>query len=307
MDVRQLEHVVAIVDNGGFTAAAKALHLSQPALSQSVSALEAELGVALFERLGRTIQLTSAGESMLAPARQVIHDLELARAAVDEAASLQRGHLDLVCLPTMAVHLVAPLIGEFRRRHPGVEVRVTQPDGSDALLRELRSGASEVGFTELPIRGPALESFEIGRHDYVAVLPPDSAGAESKVTMRRLADLPLITMPVGTSSRRLLDEAFSSAELVPTIAVETDHRETIIPLVLAGAGAAVLPQPFAADAEARGAVIRRIAPAISRRVGVIWRSGPVSPAARVMLELAGVDEATALEVTARARPRPRRR
>ncbi len=307
MDVRQLEYVVAVVDHGGFTAAAHALHVSQPALSQAVAALEADLGVVLFDRLGRTVQLTAAGESLLAPARQVIHDLELARAAVDDAASLRRGHLDLVCLPTMAVHPVARFVGEFRLRHPGVVVRLTQPEGLVDLLAELRSGASEVGFTELPVRGDGLESFEIGRHDYVALLPPGFVERGTKVSVKKLAGLPLITTPVGTSSRRLLDEALSDAGLEPTIAVETDHRETIVPLVLAGAGAAVLPRPLAADAERQGAVVKVIAPAISRRVGVVWRSGPVSPAAQVLLRLAGVDEITAPAVATKARPRPRRR
>ncbi len=307
MDARQLEYVVAIADHGGFTAAAKALHVSQSALSQSVAGLEAELGVALFDRLGRSVNLTAAGESLLAPARQVIFDLELARAAVDDAASLRRGRLDLVCLPTLAVHPVARLVGELRRRHPGVAVELVQPEGLDDLVRTLRSGASEVGFTELPVRGDGLESFEVGRHEYVAVLPPGRAEEGPSVPVHELADLPLITTPVGTSSRRLLDEAFSGAGLDPTIAVETDHRETIVPLVLAGAGAALLPRPLADQAERDGAIIRKIAPAISRRVGVVWRTGPVSPAARALLGLTGVDEATAPDVATRSRPRPRRR
>lgn len=307
MDARQLEYVVAIVDHGGFTAAAKALHVSQPALSQAVAALEADLGVVLFDRLGRTVKLTDAGESLLVPARLVIRDLELARAAVDGAASLSHGHLDLVCLPTLAVHPASQLIGEFRRRHPGVIVTFTQPEGIDALLHRLRDGASEVGFTELPVSGDGLSSFEIGRHDYVAVLPPGVAAEGPKLSVRKLAELALITTPEGTSSRRLLDEAFSGAGLEPTIAVETEHREAIVPLVLAGAGAAVLPRPLAADAERQGAVVRAVTPAIVRRVGVVWRSAPVSPAGRVMLELAGVDDASAPDVSRRSRPRPRRR
>jgi len=306
MDARQLEYVVAVVDHGGFTKAAKALHVAQPSLSQAVRSLEAELGVALFERLGRTVRLTSAGEALVVPARQVLLDLELTRAAVDDAASLRRGHLDLVCLPTLAVDPVAGLIGAFRRQHPGVVVDLAQPEGVDALVGRLRSGESELGFSELPIRGEGLASFELGRHDYVAVLPPDLGPRGATVSIGALAALPLITTREGTSSRRLVDEAFADAGREPTIAVETDHREAIVPLVLSGAGVAILPRPVASDAESRGAVVKVIRPAITRWVGLVWRIGPVSPAVRVMLHLAGVDEVDAPAVDTRP-PRPRRR
>src|SRR6187551_504191 len=102
MDPRQLEYVVAVADEGSFTSAARSLHVSQPALSQSIAALEAEVGVPLFDRLGRTVRLTSAGEALLSPARQVLHDLELARASVDDSVSLRSGRLVLVALPTLA-------------------------------------------------------------------------------------------------------------------------------------------------------------------------------------------------------------
>src|SRR4051794_35284136 len=113
MDIRQLEYVVAVVDEGSFTLAAKSLHVSQPALSQAISSLEADVGTTLFDRLGRTVRLTAAGEALLAPARQVLHDIEIARASVDDSVSLQRGHLHLVVLPTLAVDPVARLVGEF--------------------------------------------------------------------------------------------------------------------------------------------------------------------------------------------------
>lgn len=306
MDARQLEYVVAIVDHGGFTRAARALHLAQPSLSQSVRTLEAELGVELFDRRSRTVRLTTAGEALIAPARQVLHDLDLVRAAVDDAAALRSGRLDLVCLPTLAVDPVSRLIGEFRVQHPGVAVDLVQPEGVDALVARLRSGESELGFSELPIRGEGLASFELGRHDYVAILPSRLGSGSPRISVQVLAELPLITTPVGTSSRRLIDEAFAGAGFEPTIAVETDHREAIVSLVLAGAGAAILPRPLAADAEARGAVVKVIAPTITRRVGVVWRTGPVSPAVRVMLHLAGVDDLddSAIETTP---PKPRRR
>jgi LysR family transcriptional regulator, carnitine catabolism transcriptional activator len=159
------------------------------------------------------------------------------------------------------------------------------------------------------VRGDGLESLELEGHDYVAALPPGQPGSSRTVSLKTLAALPLVTTRRGTSSRRLIDEAFADAGLEPTVSVVTDHREALVPLVVAGAGAALLPMPLAEMAEARGAVVRTITPAIRRRVGVVWRTGPVSPAAAAFLELVGVDsvDGTASRTARSSRPRPRRR
>ena len=124
MDVRQLGAVVAVVDHGTVTAAAQALHVSQPALSQTIRGLEAELGTPVFHRIGRRMVLTPAGEELVGPARQVLRDVETVRARVAAVAGLRRGHLDLVSLPTLAVDPASALVGRFRADHPEVTVRL---------------------------------------------------------------------------------------------------------------------------------------------------------------------------------------
>src|SRR6478735_3313424 len=127
MDPRQLEYVVGVVDHGGFTRAAEALHVTQPALSQGIARLEAELGVLLFDRVGRTALLTAAGQAVLEPARQVLRDLRVLRTSVAAVAGLDAGSLEVVALPTLAIDPLARLIGAFRRAHPNVTVRAEQP------------------------------------------------------------------------------------------------------------------------------------------------------------------------------------
>ncbi|MEZ5145295.1 MAG: LysR family transcriptional regulator [Acidimicrobiales bacterium] len=177
MDLRQLAYVVAVVDHGGFTRAAEAVHVTQPSLSQAVKALEAELGVELFLRTGRDVVLTAAGEALLGPARQALRDAANARAAVAEVAGVRAGHLDVVCLPTLAVDPVAGLVGRFRQAHPGVTVRLAEPEDPGAVAEAVRSGASEIAVTELPPVVPAPDLVEVGleAHDYLAVLPPAAA------------------------------------------------------------------------------------------------------------------------------------
>lgn len=294
MDLRQLSYIVAIVDNGGFSRAAEAMHVAQPSLSQAVRSLEAELGVELFHRTSRTVVLTAAGEALLDPARQALRDAATARAAVAEVAGLMAGHLDLVCLPTLAVHPAAELIGRFRRRHPHITVRLGEPEGADAVAERVRSGSSEVGIAELPIDCGDLQTHPLEVQEYVALVPSTlegELGSSRRLSIRALARQPLITTPSGTSTRRQIDEAFQNAGLVANVAVETDHREAIGPLVRAGAGVAILPRAVADSATAKEARIYEITPKINRPIGLIHRSGPLSPAAHAFVSLA-LDDAS---------------
>src|SRR5258707_11026216 len=113
MDLRQLSYFLAVVDERTFTAAAAAVAVAQPSVSQAVRSLETELGTPLFHRVGRSVRLTSAGEALVAPARQALRDAEIAREAVRAVAGLTAGRLDLAALPTLAAEPVAALVGAF--------------------------------------------------------------------------------------------------------------------------------------------------------------------------------------------------
>ncbi|MCU1455305.1 MAG: cynR3 [Acidimicrobiales bacterium] len=287
MDLRQVEYVVQIVDQGGFTKAAAAVPVSQPALSQAVRALERELGIDLFHRLGRKVRLTPAGEAFLAPARQLLRDAQSARSAVAAVAGLTAGRLDIVALPTLVVEPLVDLVGAFRRQHPQVTVRITEPEDASAVLDLLRTGVCEVGLGEAPVDEPALATDHLLDQELLAVLPPGTVVPSGRrLPIARLAGVPLITTPTGTSTRRLVSDALAAAGIAAEIAVESDHREAIVPLVLAGAGGSLLPEPLARRAEAQGAVVARLSPAIRRSIVLVRRTGTLSPAAQAFRELA---------------------
>ena len=301
MDLRQLEYVIAVVDEGGFTRAARSVHVSQPALSQAVRSLERELGVELFNRSGRTVALTSAGEALLGPARQALRDARSAREAIDEVKGLTADRLDLVCLATLAVDPVAGLVGAFRRRHPGVRVRIEEPGDAGAALTAVRDGSAEIAVTDLGDDLSGLLSIEMSTQEMV-VLVPDSlmdglssaATTSGSIDLAALADLPIVAPPPGTSVRRLLDETLAGIGRYPDVVVETAHRETIGPLVRAGAGAAVLPAGMEPAAIGVDGSVRVLAldPPIRRRVGAVHRDAALSPAARSVLEVLHGSSAT---------------
>lgn len=286
MEIRQLEYVVGVVDEGGFTRAADALHVTQPALSDGIRRLEAELGLELFHRVGRRAVLSAAGEAFVDPARQVLRDLGVLRTSVAAVAGLTAGTLDVVALPTLAVDPLATLVGAFRHAHPGVVVRVDQPEGPAAVATRVRSGRSEIGLTELPVAEPGLVSRQLTEQELLVVVPPDSQLARRRrITTADLASVPLVTSPVGTSTRGIIDAAFAAIDAAPDIVVETDQREAIVPLVVAGAGASILPRPQAEAAAVFGASTVSLSPRLVRSIGLVWRDGPLSPAARAFVNL----------------------
>ncbi|MEO6627679.1 MAG: LysR family transcriptional regulator [Aquihabitans sp.] len=291
MDLRQASYVVAIVDQGSFTAAAASIPVSQPALSQAVATLERELGADLFHRIGRRVRLTAAGEAFVEPARRMLRDAAVARAAVADVAGLTAGELEIVALPTLVVEPLVDLVGQFRIAYPKVLVRITEPEGAGDVVESVRSGESELGLGDgaVAVDDPTLEHDHLGSQALLAVLPPGTAVAsERAISIARLATFPLITTPRGTSTRRLLAAALRHGEpdADPDIGVVTDHREAIVPLVMAGAGAAVLPEPIARAAEQLGAVVRPLSPRIARDVVLVRRSGPLSPAAAAFRAIA---------------------
>ncbi len=295
MELRRLEHFLSVVDHGGFTAASLEVGVSQPGLSLAVKELERELGADLFVRVGRRVQLTAAGRALVEPARQALRDVETGRAAVAAVAGVSGGSLALASLPTLAADPLAALVGRYRRRYPGVLVDLSAPEDTSDLLTMVRDGSCEAGLTEATGLPDDLVGQVIGEQALLLVLPPDpeapgagsgDIGSVPTVALADLVDVPFVAAPSGTSTRRLLDEGFGGAGARPLVAVVTAQRDAILPLVLAGAGAALVPEPIAAVAGALGIRVRRPFPPVTRGIALVRRPGPLAPAAARFVELA---------------------
>jgi DNA-binding transcriptional LysR family regulator len=286
MDLRRLRLFLAVVDHGGFTRAAEAEFVSQPSVSQAMRELESELGTPLFHRVGRGVRLTSAGEALVSPARQVLRDVDAGAAAVAAVRGLLTGRLDLCTLATLAVDPLAPVIGAFRTAHPGVVLSLSDPEDAAAVVRMVSGGECELGLTVDP--DDTLLVHALGRQDLLAVFPPGTPLPAGAIAVTRLATSPLVTSPPGTSTRVLLEEACAGAGVTPHIVVVTEQREAILPMVLAGAGATILPRPLAETAATLGAAVAPLRPRVSREVSFVRRDAPLSPAAAAFLAVAGV-------------------
>ncbi|MEO5839081.1 MAG: LysR family transcriptional regulator [Acidimicrobiales bacterium] len=300
MDLRRLRLFLAVVDHGGFTAAATAVHTAQPALSLGVRELERELGATLLVRSRKGVVLTPAGEALVEPARQALRAVEIAAAAVAAVTGVLAGRIDVAALPTLAADPLAGVAGRFHQAHPRVTVRIVAPDDPTELAAVVRSGRSELGFTEQGPANDGLVEHALADQELVAVCPragdADLAVLDLAVLdLRRLEGVPLLLTPVGTSMRNLVDGALRNLGITPLIAVETEQRDALVPLVLAGAGTAFVPRAIADVASTQGAVVRRTRPTLRRQVVLVHRAGVLSPAGALFLAhaLAGVADRVA--------------
>lgn len=288
MDIRQLEYFLAIVDHGGFNRAASALYLSQPSLSQAVQALERDLGSSLFHRIGRRAVLTEAGTALIEPARAAVRSLETARASVAAVHELREGRLDIAAMPSQAVEPLTTMISAFTGRYPGVSVNIRAAFTSRDVVDMVRTGAAELGLlaTSGPLTDKEVISHAAGEQRFVLVTPPDGPfPAGRPVACEELAGQRLIVGQRGTGMRAYVD-GLRERGIGFSIAVETEHRVAILPLVLAGVGLAVVTESWRTTAEQAGALVLDIEPKTTLRIALVSRRAEQSPAVRTFLACA---------------------
>jgi DNA-binding transcriptional LysR family regulator len=287
MELRKVQYALAVVDHGGFTAAARAMHVAQPSLSQAVRQLERELGAPLFRRSGRSVELTDAGAAFLGPARRMVREAENVVASVGEHAELQVGSVEVVALPTLVASPLTPAVAAFRARHPGVIVRVLDASDPTHLIEMVRDGRAELGLSDAGRTPGGLVRQRLADQELMAVLPPGAVPEGSRMTLAQFARWPLVLGPPMASTRQVLEAALAEAGHRPLLAVETDQRDAIVPLVRSGAGATVLPALLARDASELGAAVAPFSPRLRRPVHLLHPSVGLSPGATELVALLG--------------------
>jgi DNA-binding transcriptional LysR family regulator len=289
MDARQLSYFLAVVEHLNVNRAAEQLHIAQPSLSQAISTLERELGVPLFHRVGRGIVLSDAGRQLVEPARQVIRDLDTAKAAVRSVRGRQRGRVELVAMPSPGMEPLATITKEFTARYPGMSVIADAAFTPEEVVQAVKSGQSEVGLlgaASAPHTG-GLDVLPIEDQPLVLISPPpDSPGVSAvagPIARADLAGMRLIVSKQGSLMRQLVDDVLASG-VEAEIVVEVEHRTSILPMVLSGVGHAVVPSSWTPLARRAGAVVRQIDPPSLLRVSFVARKGSLTPAARAFVE-----------------------
>ena len=243
MTLEQLRVFVAVAERQHVTRAAEALNLAQSAVSAHVAALEARHGAKLFHRVGRGIELTSAGALFLKEAHAVLARAEAAELVLSELGGLKRGTLSVAASQTIASYWLARHLVAYRRAYPGVDVKLLIGNTSQ-VAGLVREGTSELGFVEGQIEDSSLESETIARDQMIVVVGQDHPWFEPKrVTFDDLHDTDWVLREPGSGTRSEFEEALRSKKIDPTklrVPLELPSNEAVRSAVEAGMGATAL-------------------------------------------------------------------
>ena len=273
MDLRQLRYFVAVAETLHFGRAARRLDISQPPLSRQVAAFEEELGVGLFERSTRGVRLTPAGAALLPRARRLLADADTIARGARELARGDVGLLDIGFLAASTYSVLPRLLSTFRRSRPGVRLVLTEAT-SDRQLVALADGSLDAGVLLPPVTDPALVWQPLVREPLVAALP---AGRRwpPRIDLARLAAEPFILFPrpAGASLHDLIVGACERAGFTPRVEQEAVQMPTIVSLVAAGMGVALVPDSLR-HMRRTGVVYRPLSDRIPPvEMGLAWREG----------------------------------
>ena len=243
MDLRQLEILQAIAEAGSFTACGRKLHVSQSAISRQILLLEEELGEPLFLRVGRTVKMTPAAESLVQLGKRVFQDVRETVSVITDRTRELRGTLRLAGGMTVCLYVFPPLLKHLRRVHPQLDVRLTVTTAERSVL-EIRAGRVDAGLLTLPMDESDMVTMPVMREELLVVTPPGHPLARRRrrsVAPRDLAGQPFVLFEVGSATRRVIDHFFASEKIAPTIVMDTENVEIIKAMVKTGLGIGIVP------------------------------------------------------------------
>ena len=267
--LRQLRSLIATSETGSVTAAARALHQTQPAASQQLRALERGLRLRLLERAEGRMVLTAAGAAIMEQARRAQGAVEQIAAIAEAYRSGTVGRVQLGTGATACIHLLPPALARARARMPGLEIIVATGNSAE-ILRRVQEGALDAGLITAPRRlGRDLHRIPILRDPLLALVPTEMP-ATARPTPAQLAAMPLILFDRAGDTRGIVDRWFRQAGLTPRPIMELGSVEAIKVLVGSGLGASVLPQ-LALGQPVPGARIRLLRPPAFRDLALVMR------------------------------------
>lgn len=286
MELRDLRTFVAVVEHGGFSAAARHLGTTQPTVSKSLGQLEHDCGFTLVDRLGKGIRVTAAGEIVYRRSQAILAEHQNLLGDLSDLKGLKRGLLKIGLPPLGSGPLFASLFTEYRKRYPHIEIDLRE-EGSHRLKEAVLTGEIELGVSLLPVS----EEFHfqpLQQHPILALLPLNHPLAqEPSLRLSQLADHPFVLFEAGFALNTQIIDACQRRGFTPTEAARSSHGDFIAALVASGLGVGFLPQMVASLQVYQP--IRAILldePDVHWNLGLIWRrNAHLSIAAQSWLQL----------------------
>lgn len=272
MEIHQLRYFVAVAEVGSFGGAARRCNVAQPSLSQQIKKLETELGHPLFERLGRTIALTEAGDVLLPTARRILADVRDLTGRFDEQVDAGTGRLTVGAIPTIAPYVLPRAVQSFRARRPAARVEIRE-DFTERLVDAVLRAEIDIALTSTPVEHDALETTVLFEEPLLLAVP-ESAPVSSAAETCELGERPLIWFDEIHCFGRQVRDFYRSVRVSPDIVCRTSQLQTARTLVALGLGQCLVPRMLAESDRSPGVRYLSIADrSPTREIAVIRHSG----------------------------------
>ena len=284
MDIAHLQAFVVVAEQKSFSAASTQLYLTQPAISKRISSLETELGVALFDRIGRQVTLTEAGHALLRRAQHILEEVDDTRRALSNLSGTVGGQLSIGTSHHIGLHRLPPVLRQYTANYPDVQLDLHFMD-SEAACQEVLRGHVELGIVTLPLDRPDDLRYRRIWPDPLTVVvgPQHPLAGRKRIKPEQLVAVPAILPSTGTFTRQLVEQAFAPLDLPVLVSMSTNYLETIRMLVSIGLGWSVLPLTMTGDDVKH---IRVNGIHMERELGVVWHAKrTLSNAATAMHDL----------------------
>lgn len=251
MEIRQLQHLVALAEEGSFTAAARRERIVQSGLSSSIQALERDLDAVLYVRGSRPVRLTPAGEALLEPARAALADVERARRRVQEATGMLSGPLRVGLTDVGVLERACPFVGwlaGFVAAHPDVVVHATQPDAEQAIAQVAAGALDCAVVATAQFTAPGVRVRTLASEPVVLVCSTEhDLARRDRVALADILDEPFVDLRPDAVGRASRDAFFADRGASRRVTCEVSDLTMVRELVAAGLGIGFLPAPIAAD------------------------------------------------------------
>ena len=284
MNIQNLSAFIHVSETGSFSKAAERLYITQPAVSKRVSALEAELDAKLFDRIGKSVQLTEAGRALLPGCLRILAELEESKRILNNISGHIGGQLKIGTSHHIGLHRLPPVLIHYKQQYANVDLDIHFMDSEEACAAVLK-GELEIAIATLPDKAPAKLATQLIWNDPLAVVVSRKhpLAAQKNVTLKQLVQHPAILPSQSTFTRALLEKMLGINTDKLKIAMETNYLETIKTMASIGLGWSVLPLTMC-DKNLRPIDISNIR--MQRQLGVAWhRERTLSNAAKRWIEV----------------------